>query len=107
MLSETQAGQRYRAQVAAARPALLLFKMTWHPNWIAYVDGKVQPTAMLSPGFVGVPVAPGAHGVQLAYQPGFWKLEMALAGLAIALTALAAEKRGYLTILGFAAPAAR
>ena len=38
----------------------------------------------------------------MRYQPGFWKLALALAGMAIALLALAAEKRGYLSILGFA-----
>ena len=60
VLSESQSGQSYSAQVEISRPGLVLFKMTWHPNWVAYVDGKVQPTAMLSPGFVGIPVAPGS-----------------------------------------------
>lgn len=58
--SEGQLAAGYSAAFAVSRPAFVLFKMTWHPNWVAYVDGKVQKTAMLSPGFIGVPVLPGS-----------------------------------------------
>ena len=99
---ERQTGQDYRAEFNMSRPGVVLFKMTWHPNWVAYVDGKVQNTAMLSPGFIGVPVLPGQRGILLRYQPGTWKLTMAFAGLLLGLLAMAAERRGYLARLGFA-----
>ena len=38
--SERQDGEVYRADLEIARPSFALFKMTWHPNWVAYVDGK-------------------------------------------------------------------
>jgi hypothetical protein len=63
------------------RPAYVLFKMTWHPNWKAYVDGAPRPAAMLSPGFAAVPVGPGRHHVEFRYEPGWSKLVLAVAGL--------------------------
>ena len=55
--------------------------MTWHPDWKASLDGQPRETAMLSPGFVGIPVPAGRHTVVFRYAPGNWKLWMALAGL--------------------------
>src|SRR5215469_13076756 len=40
ILSDGQDGQTYRAQVEAMRQSYVLFKMTWHPNWKALVDGE-------------------------------------------------------------------
>ena len=54
---EQREGEVYRAELDAARPCFALFKMTWHANWKAYVDGRRAATVMLSPGFVGVPLA--------------------------------------------------
>jgi hypothetical protein len=36
---------------------------------------------MLSPGFIGVPILPGRHTVELRYEGSAWKLWLALAGL--------------------------
>jgi hypothetical protein len=99
--AEQQTREEYAARFTVSRPGFVLFRMTWHPNWVAYVDGKVQRTAMLSPGFVGVPVLPGEHSIRMRYEPGAWKWIMALAGLLVSLAAIALERRGYLTPLGF------
>ena len=64
----SRAARDYRAECDVLRPAYALFKMTWHPNWQAYVDGRPQPSVMLSPGFSGVAVAPGHHTVEFRYQ---------------------------------------
>jgi hypothetical protein len=98
---ERQMGNDYRAEFLISRPSFMLFRMTWHPNWVAYVDGKVQKTVMLSPGFIGVGVLPGQHSILLRYEPGIWKLTMAFAGLLIVLAGMAVERRGYLARLGF------
>lgn len=74
----------FRAAFTARRDSYLLFRMTWHPCWHAYLDGKRTATAMLSPGFLGVPAAVGTHRVELRYEPGFWKLWLALAGIVAA-----------------------
>jgi hypothetical protein len=93
---ERQRGQDYQAEFAVSRPAFVLCRITWHPDWVAYVDGRIRKTAMLSPGFVGVAVLPGQHSILLRYQPGFWKVIMALGGLLLAGVIVAAERRGYL-----------
>jgi hypothetical protein len=36
---------------------------------------------MLSPGFIGVPISPGRHRIELRYEGSVWKLWLALAGL--------------------------
>jgi Bacterial membrane protein YfhO len=85
--SERQIGQTYGAEFAISRPGFVLLKMTWHPNWVAYVDGKEQKTAMLSPGFIGVPVSPGQGRIVLRYEPGWWKVTMAFGGVLLVLLA--------------------
>ncbi len=99
--AELETRQAYGAEFVISRTGFVLFRMTWHPNWVAYVDGKVQPTAMLSPGFIGVPVSPGEHSILMRYEPGTWKLTMALAGLVVVLSGIAVERRGYLAPFGF------
>ena len=39
--SEQRNGEVYRVELEAIRPCYALFKMTWHANWKAYVDGKL------------------------------------------------------------------
>jgi hypothetical protein len=76
---ETASG--FQAAFDAARPAWALFKMTYHPNWRATVDGRPASTAMLSPGFLGVHVPAGQHALELSYQGSAWKLGMAFGGV--------------------------
>ncbi len=96
VMSDAQDGQTYRARVDAARQSYVLFKMTWHPNWKAFVDGEPVKTAMLSPGFVGIPVKAGRHLIECRYEPEGWKTVLALGGIFFALIALAGERRGWL-----------
>jgi hypothetical protein len=79
--SEKEGADAYRADCNVSRPAYVLFKMTWHPNWRAIVDGRPAVTAMLSPGFIGVPISPGRHTIEMRYEGSAWKLWLALAGL--------------------------
>src|SRR5439155_11233766 len=79
--SEHETSGVYTADCDIARAAYVLFKMTWHANWRATVDGRPTPTAMLSPGFVGVAIPPGRHAVELRYQGSDWKLWLAVAGV--------------------------
>jgi hypothetical protein len=93
IVSARQSGEVYQAEFLAARPAWVLFKMTWHPDWKAWIDGQPRDTAMLSPGFVGVPAPAGRHNLLLRYQPGNWKLWMALAGVLAVLGMALSERR--------------
>ncbi len=80
---EQRNGDRYQADFTVLRPAYALFKMTWHPNWKAYVDGTERPAIMLSPGFPAVLLGPGSHHVEFRYAPGPFKPVMAVAGLLV------------------------
>jgi hypothetical protein len=59
------------------------------------VDGKPVETAMLSPGFIGIPLAPGTHHVVCRYQGDGWRLWLALAGILAALGLWAGERRVF------------
>jgi hypothetical protein len=99
ILNASQSGEAYQAELRASRPAWALFKMTWHPNWEASLDGRRRETSMLSPGFVGIPVPEGRHTLIFRYEPGNWKLWMAMAGvLAVGLAGL--TERRCLSHLG-------
>jgi hypothetical protein len=87
--SEHNDGDVYHAEIDAVRQSYVLFKMTWHSNWQATVDGKRVPTSMLSPGYIGIPVTQGHHTIDLRYQGSAWKLWLALAGV-IAIAGLRA-----------------
>jgi hypothetical protein len=92
VLSEHQSGQRYDAGVELLRPAFVLFRMTWHPAWKILVDGHPVNTAMLTPGFLGVPVPAGRHDVVCQYAPGSTKVWIAFAGLALVLVFAAGRR---------------
>jgi uncharacterized membrane protein YfhO len=98
MVSARQSGEEYRVEFLAARPAWALFKMTWHPNWKAWLDGQPRETAMLTPGFVGVPVPAGRHTLLFRYVPGNWKLWTALGGL-LAVLGMAIGERWWPRLL--------
>jgi hypothetical protein len=59
----------YGGFVNAARPAVVLLKVSYDPRWTATVDDKPVATQMVAPSFVAVPVPAGGHSVSFAYQP--------------------------------------
>ena len=73
----------YQANVDVGRASYVLFKMTWHPNWKIHLDGAPVTAAMLSPGFIGVPVSAGRHQITCRYEGGSLKLSVAIASLLI------------------------
>jgi hypothetical protein len=82
---ESHSGESYRAHVDAAQEGYLLFKMSWHPNWKAYIDGKPAATVMLSPGLTGIPMPRGGHRILCRYEPEALRSVLAIAGLALTL----------------------
>ncbi len=57
------------ATVTMDRQGLLVFKMAYHPNWTAEVNGRRVQTAHVLPGFVGIPLGTGISRVRLTYEP--------------------------------------
>ena len=97
--AETQGDGTHRAVVDATGDCFALFKMTYHPNWTATVDGVRTHTVMMTPGFVGVQLPPGRHTVQLHYAAGSMKPLLLILAIPLLVAAYVAQRRGAL--LGF------
>ena len=67
----------------AVRPATLVLKMTYHPNWRVTVDGRKQPIFMVSPGYIGVELTAGPHLVHAEYDAGYLKYALFTMGAAL------------------------
>ena len=104
VLHEQSSDQDYQADIQAVRRSYALFKMTWHPNWRATVDGAPVATVMLSPGFTGIPVEPGDHKIEVRYEAETWKSVLAIAGLLLVCGVAVAEWRGYVPRFHFTIP---
>ena len=75
------------ANVIAHSSAVLVMKMTYHPNWHVTVDGREQHTFMLSPSYIGIRVEPGRHQVRAEYRSSRLKKGlMVLSGLCLLAT---------------------
>ncbi len=99
VLGERRNGEVYQAEFQALRPSFALFRMTWHANWKAYVDGLLQPTSMLTPGFIGVPISTGRHSLVMRYEPESWKAALGFGGLLATILLIALESREWLSRL--------
>jgi len=74
VLSFKQEAQgQYQASVQSDSACYLLFKMTYHPGWVATVNGEKTPVCMLSPGFVGIRLDPGTWDVDIWYEAPWYK----------------------------------
>jgi hypothetical protein len=86
-------GDRYTGHVRLDAPAVIVFRMTYHPNWHARIDGKDVATMMLSPGYVGVRAARGEHVLEMSYQSPPWTRTLLWTGLGFFLLVLLFELR--------------
>jgi hypothetical protein len=93
VLSSGGQGDRYQARVLLEDPGIVLFRMTYHPNWQAELDGVAVDTIMLSPGYVGIPAPAGEHTVAMTYRPPRWTRLLMWAGLACLVLLAAVELR--------------
>lgn len=82
VISSGGSGDRYYARVRLDDPGLILFRMTFHPNWKATLDGDVADTVMLSPGYVGIRAPAGEHALEMAYLAPRWTRALLWVGLA-------------------------
>ncbi len=78
--NERVAPQRIEVQVENPATTTLVFKVTYHPNWRATVNGRAQQTFMVSPSFVAVALKPGRHEVRIEYHSSRLKNVLLLLG---------------------------
>jgi len=91
-------GDLYHARVRLEDPGIILFRMTYHPNWTAELDGEAVDTVMLSPGYIGVQAPPGDHALTMTYHSPGWTRGLPWLGLGfLGLVALADARRRPIT----------
>ena len=93
VLSSSGRGDRYQARVQLEDPGVILFRMSYHPNWQAMLDGRRVPTVMLSPGYLGIEAPSGDHAVEMTYRSPAWTRTLPWAGLAFLALVAGADAR--------------
>jgi uncharacterized membrane protein len=91
--SQTAGSATYSASISATAPAVLMFKMNYHPWWRARVDDRERATVPIGPAFVGVPVAPGDRVVTFIYLPAGYKTWLLWFGLLLLISVFATERQ--------------
>jgi hypothetical protein len=70
--------QTYRADVevpnTCASHCTIMFKMSYHPNWRAKVDGQSVEKFAVFPYYLAVRTSSGTHNVSFTYQPNTLKV---------------------------------
>jgi hypothetical protein len=79
-------------------PTQILFKMTFHPNWRATVDGVEHPVRPGTDDFMTIDVKPGRRAITMSYQPGNTKFALLAAGIILVIASAFAERRRYAAV---------
>jgi hypothetical protein len=73
IISEVAGKNEFSCIARAGRDCFLIFKMTAHRGWHAYVDGKEAQNMILAPMMNGVRLTKGVHDVKFVYRAQWWK----------------------------------
>ncbi len=79
---------RIETLVECSAASSLVFKITYHPNWVVTVDERVVPAYMVTPSFLAVDLPAGRHYVIAEYQSAPIKAPLLALG-ALTLIAMA------------------
>jgi len=76
VLDERVAHNEYIAVVEAAGGSeRLLLKASYHPYWIATVDGEAEPVDLVAPNLMAISVPPGRHEIRFRFRnPAYQKV---------------------------------
>ncbi|RKY21056.1 MAG: hypothetical protein DRQ55_05600 [Planctomycetota bacterium] len=74
---------RVRVDVSLVQPAYLLLADSYFPGWVALVDGEPRPIRRADVALRAVKLEPGDRQVEFRYEPGSWRLGLALAALGL------------------------
>jgi len=72
VLSEREGLSRYDAEVAAATPTRFALRVSFHPQWRAWIDGVRAPVVRLSPDILAVDVPAGRHRLAFVFTRPWW-----------------------------------
>ncbi len=80
-----------RATVQMREPGVMVLSASFDPGWTATVDGRRQPTLMVSPALVATRVGAGVHKVSFTYRGFGYYPELWAIGALCLLALLAAD----------------
>lgn len=83
--AENIVAETYRGKIQVNKDCqncLIIFKMTYHPDWEAIIDGQIAEKIMVFPSFIAVKASQGTHEVSFRYQPSSTKMILLIVGLA-------------------------
>jgi len=84
IIKEEIVGEKYQATVEispACQSCLLIFKMTYHPNWQVKINNHTAEKLMVFPSFMAVKLSPGRQQVSFEYRPDPRKMPLFLVGI--------------------------
>lgn len=67
-----RAPSEIHARLVARAPTTFLVRESWHPRWVATVDGRAVPIRRVSPDMMAVDVAAGEHQLALSFERPWW-----------------------------------
>jgi hypothetical protein len=79
---------RYRFRIQSQGKGLLVVSQIYYPGWYATVDGERVPVVPANYALTGIPVPAGGHEVRFVFDPGSFKLGLAITIISIVFTAL-------------------
>jgi len=77
LISDKVEKQKYSATVevpADCPNCLIMFKMSYHPNWQTYLDGQPAKKLAVFPYYVAVKASPGRHTIEVVHKPNKLKI---------------------------------
>lgn len=84
VIKETVVNEKYEAEVKINDDCLnciIVFKMTYHPDWQATIDGQKANPFMVFPSFTAIKATPGNHTIIYSYKPFTGKIPLIILGL--------------------------
>ena len=70
----TESGQnKLKGKIEVKKNKMLFFSIPFDTGWTAKVDGKKTELQLINVGFMGIPLIPGSHVIELEFMPRFVK----------------------------------
>lgn len=96
--NEKVSKQTYSATIEVptnCKQCMIMFKMSYHPNWQVKLDGKPTTKLAVFPFYLATSASPGTHNIEFTYQPNKLKVVLLAGELFIGILFLL-KKRGKL-----------
>jgi len=83
----------YSAIVKTDKPCGVIFKMTYNPQWYAYVDGQKQAVSVYEDSLIAFMVSEGEHEITMKYERLWYRMPLFILGLMLLFLIFLFEKK--------------